>query len=99
MGQYGQKGLYSGYNKNNKEREENDYYASPSKEITHLLNNLHWDLNNKTILEPCCGQGHIIKGIQDYCTNCSIIGTDLVERELIKDISHDNLQLFYGRKI
>ena len=40
MGQYSKNGLYSGYKKNNKEREELDYYASPPAEVTNILNQL-----------------------------------------------------------
>ena len=37
MGQYSNKGLYNAYKKNNKEREENDYYATPTREVENIL--------------------------------------------------------------
>ena len=37
MGQYSKKGLYAGYDKNNKEREALDYYATPPEEVTNIL--------------------------------------------------------------
>lgn len=67
MGQYTNKGLYNGYKKNNSEREELDYYATPSCEVLNILEILKLDFDNKTILEPCCGEGHMIKGILEYC--------------------------------
>ena len=36
MGQYSKKGLYSGYKKNNKEREALDYYSTPTKEVENI---------------------------------------------------------------
>lgn len=43
MGQYTNKGLYNGYKKNSKEREELDYYATPPVEVTNILNQLQYD--------------------------------------------------------
>lgn len=40
MGQYSTKGLYNGYKKNNAEREELDYYSTPTVEVTNILNTL-----------------------------------------------------------
>ena len=36
MGQYSNKGLYNSYKKNNKERDELDYYATPSVEVYNI---------------------------------------------------------------
>lgn len=66
MGLYNKKGLYNGYKKANKEREANDYYATPPVEVTNILNILRIDFNGKEILEPCYGGGHMAKGILDY---------------------------------
>jgi hypothetical protein len=37
MGQYSKKGLYTGYDKNHKEREALDYYATPPKEVKNNI--------------------------------------------------------------
>ena len=91
MGLYSKKGLYSGYKKNNKEREALDYYATPSQEVKNILEVLNLDLSSAKILEPCCGGGHMVKGILDYITEqykndkieYNIIATDVKERESI----------------
>lgn len=81
MGLYSTKGLYKGYDKNHKERDKTDYYATPPKEVLNILNTLNLDFSNSMILEPCCGGGHMILGIEEYLNNkqysAEIIGTDL----------------------
>ena len=37
MGKYSKKGTYAGYDKNNKERQAEDYYATPPEEVTNIL--------------------------------------------------------------
>ena len=86
MGQYTKNGLLNGYKKNNKEREELDYYATPATEVLNILETLGYDFTDKTILEPCCGGGHMIAGIQKYIDNheqtpAKLIGTDFKDRE------------------
>jgi len=68
MGQYDKKGGYAGYKKNNKEREAFDYYATPTKEVENILNleQIQFFNNNITILEPCCGGGHMVQGIINH---------------------------------
>lgn len=66
MGLYNKQGLYSGYKKNNKERESLDYYATPPQEVANILEVLNIDFTNAMILEPCYGGGHMVKGILDY---------------------------------
>lgn len=78
--QYNRKGMYSGYNKNNKEREALDYYSTPTEEVTHILNKLKIDLNNQVILEPHCGGGHMVQGILNYCPSAKIYATDVMQR-------------------
>lgn len=97
MGQYSNKGLYNSYKKNNKEREELDYYSSPTGEVENILKVLDIDLSGKTILEPCIGGGHMAKGIMNYIQEkdqkvFKLIGTD------IKDRGFDNIvwNLNYG---
>ena len=69
MGQYTNKGLYNAYKKNNKEREEKDYYATPTDEVLNILNTLKYDFTGTTILEPCVGGGHMAFGINEYIEN------------------------------
>lgn len=85
MGQYTNKGLYNGYKKNHSEREKNDWYSTPPTEVTNILNQLQYDFTGKSILEPCCGGGHMIAGIQKYLDEKSqkpskLIGTDFKDR-------------------
>lgn len=57
MGQYSKKGLYAGYDKNHKEREALDYYATPPAEVENILWQLKYDRNeNWDILEPCAAE-------------------------------------------
>ena len=93
MGQYTNNGLLNGYKKNNKEREELDYYATPTTEVKNILDTLGYDFTDKSILEPCCGGGHMIAGIQQYITNNlqtpkSLQGTDYMDREFRSSIWH-----------
>lgn len=82
---YDNKGGYSGYSKNNKDREENDYYATPPEEVLNILERLGFsgeELGN--ILEPSCGAGHMIMPINEYLlkqdTKGVVVGTDIVDR-------------------
>lgn len=86
MGQYSNKGLYNSYKKNNKERDELDYYATPSVEVYNILDTLKYDFSNKLILEPCCGGGHMIAGIQQYLNQnnqmpSKLLATDYKDRD------------------
>lgn len=86
MGQYTSNGLLNGYKKNNKEREELDYYATPTAEVTNILETLGYDFSGQTILEPCVGGGHMVAGIQKYLdahqqTAAALKGTDFKDRE------------------
>lgn len=67
MGLYNKQGLYVGYDKNNKQRDSLDYYATPTEEVINILKEMNLNLNNQIILEPCCGGGHMVQGISDYC--------------------------------
>ena len=85
MGQYNNKGLLNGYNKNNKERAKLDYYATPVVEVENILKTLKYDFSDKTILEPCIGGGHMASGIQNYLEENeqspkALIGTDFKDR-------------------
>ena len=40
MGQYSKKGMYSGYDKNHKERDKKDYYSTPVEEVFNILDKI-----------------------------------------------------------
>ncbi len=98
MRQYNSRGRYAGYDKNNKEREALDYYATPPKEVTNILNVLKLDLENKTILDPGCGGGHLIEGVLNYTNNIKIIGTDIKERTNPFNSKHNDVIYKYGKE-
>ena len=50
MGQYTTKGLYNAYDKNHKERDKLDYYATPTVEVKNILNELNIDFSNCVVL-------------------------------------------------
>ena len=85
MGQYNNKGLLNGYKKNNKERAELDYYATPTAEVINILETLGYDFTEQVILEPCVGGGHMVAGIQNYLDNhnqtaAALKGSDFLDR-------------------
>ena len=85
MGQYTNKGLYNGYKKNQKERAELDYYATPTAEVINILETLGYDFTERVILEPCVGGGHMVAGIQNYLDNhnqtaAALKGSDFLDR-------------------
>lgn len=97
MGLYSNKGLYSGYKKNNKERQAEDYYSTPTEEVENILSTLKYDFTDKTILEPCVGGGHMAAGIMNYLqdnnqTPKKLIGTDIKNRGFISS----SWELSYG---
>lgn len=94
---YNNKGLYCGYDKNHKEREALDYYASPTCEVENILNIMQLDLNNKKILEPCCGGNHMVQGILDYLkdTECKILARDIKNRG--NEIDDKRIEYEYGQ--
>lgn len=82
---YNKVGLYNGYDKNNKERAALDYYATNPKEVSNILRKMEIDLNDKIILEPCAGGGHMVEGILEYCEEKNmrpklLIKTDIQDR-------------------
>ena len=101
MGQYSKKGLYTGYDKNHKEREALDYYATPPKEVTNILEVLNLDLTGADVLEPCCGGGHMVEGIYQYNRKANILATDIMQRTnyfLTRDAVGDTIMYHYGTK-
>lgn len=61
----------------NYERVENDFYATDPQSVMDLLQLENF--NGDTILEPCCGQGHISKVLESN-TNCKVWSQDLINR-------------------
>ena len=85
MGQYTNKGLYNAYKKNNKEREANDFYATPTVEVENILCELGYDFSGASILEPCVGGGHMAEGILSYLKSTNsrrnkLFATDIKDR-------------------
>lgn len=98
MGLYTKNALYNSYDRKNKEREANDYYSTPTEEVTNILETLSIDFSNKTILEPCVGGGHMAEGINEYIaahnfSNVTLLGSDIQDRGY-KD---EKWQLKYGK--
>lgn len=98
MGQYTKNATYNGYKRNHKEREKLDFYATPIEEVINILETLNLDFTNKTILEPCCGMGHMLSGIIQYITskgfkNVTIIAMDFLKREMIELPDNDEITL------
>ena len=64
----------------NRERVENDFYATPPESTHTLFDNYDFPLN-ANYLEPCCGQGHISKVIEQrtHNQNTTIQNYDLVD--------------------
>ena len=87
MGIYSKKGLYSAYDKNHKEREKDDYYATPPAEVFNILDTMGILCGkDSVILEPCCGGGHMITGIQQYLNQnnqipSKLLATDYKDRD------------------
>lgn len=81
MNKLDKSGGYCGYNKNNAEREPYDYYATPPEEVTNVIQAIKpWDLENTkdlVILEPCCGGGHMMKGILESGFEGCLVGSDI----------------------
>lgn len=92
MGKYSKSALYTGYDKNNVERQKEDYYATPTEEVENILSIINLKFSdNDVILEPCCGGGHMLNGILPY-HNGKIIGTDIKDR----GYKNDKIELEYG---
>ena len=90
-------GQLAGGNSTSK-REENDFYATDPQTLKLFLHEFLKDnsLDDESILEPACGEGHISKTIKEILPNCEILSTDLIDRGYgqggIDFLTHD-----YGR--
>ena len=84
---YNKLGLYNSYDKNHKERDALDYYATPPEEVENILHVLDIDFYGKTILEPCVGGGHMLEGILNYCSYMAELnGSNIPEKFILTDI-------------
>ena len=84
---YNKLGLYNSYDKNHKERDALDYYATPSEEVENILHKLNIDFYGETILEPCVGGGHMLEGILNYCAYMADLnGSNIPEKFILTDI-------------
>jgi predicted RNA methylase len=97
---YNNKGLYNAYDKKNKERQAEDYYSTPTEEVTNILNILNLNFDGQTILEPSCGGGHMVNGIINYLnsqniTNYKIIATDIKDR--LYRTENPNIETIYNQ--
>lgn len=92
MGQYTNKGLYNAYDKNHKERDKLDYYATPTAEVENILDELNISFISQSVLEPCVGGGHMAEGVENYIykngyiEKVQLIGTDIRDRGYRNDI-------------
>ena len=87
-------GGYAAYDKNNKEREADDFYSTPTVEVVNILKTIKPDLKKKVILEPGCGDGSMIRGILEYEPDCHILGIDIKDRRVGEFSS--NVQFLFG---
>lgn len=95
MGLYSKNGMLNGYSKNHKERQAEDYYATPTIEVENILNTLNYDFSNKSILEPCVGGGHMMEGILHYAedmNNIEYFASDFKDR----GYNHENINFKYN---
>lgn len=61
-------------------RAENDFYATPKSSVVDLLEREDFCFDNKIILEPCVGMGHIADVLSQYFSNSIVKGMDIVDR-------------------
>lgn len=59
-------------------RVDNDFYATDPSSTRGLLDAVTFEGNR--FLEPCCGQGHIVKVIKEYYPNADITAIDIEDR-------------------
>lgn len=90
MGKYSKCGLYGAYDKNHKERQAEDYYATSTEEVLNILNILDLPIwNEDIILELSCGGGHMVDGILKYLDEHGLIDTSIYATD-IKDRGYTN---------
>lgn len=62
-----------GYDKNHKDRQKHDFYATPPEEVKNIL---QYEKLNGVILENSCGMGHIAETVKEIYPNNKVIATD-----------------------
>lgn len=90
MGNYSKSGTYAGYDKNGKQRNALDYYATPTEEALNILETARPDFNGKVVLDNSVGGGHLMQGILEYVDKYdmrpkALIGTDIQDRGFKSD--------------
>lgn len=79
----------AGGNPKNK-RVENDFYATNPKAVEMLLK--QYDIFGNKILEPCVGQGHIVKAVENFYRGWKTFTClDIVDRGFPNTIQQDFL--------
>lgn len=73
----------------NRERVEDDYYATPHDATRMLLDQVEFKGN---FLEPCVGGGHIAEIIKEYYPKENVSGFDIVDRGYPETQTADFLQ-------
>lgn len=72
-------------------REKNDYYATPPSCTKKLLEKEHFE---GSVLEPCCGEGHISKVLKE--NGLEVDSNDLINRgygETFKDFLKEDFEI------
>ena len=67
-----------------RERADNDYYATPfhaTEAILNALESVGETLSSDSILEPAAGEGHIVKVLKEHYPYNEIIANDIAWRE------------------
>lgn len=81
--------------KNINEREVNDFYATDPKHFEYCLNwyieRFNLDFSNLSVLEPCCGNGHISDVLKKYFSK--VVSYDLIKRQYPLDKVKDLFEL------
>lgn len=70
---------FNGGSSKNYKRQEEDFYATPPKDAKKFLDVYTKDFKLGRILEPSCGQGHLVEVLKEY-DNEGITYLDLVDR-------------------
>lgn len=72
--------LFTGGNRDNWDRVEDDYYATPPHDTRTFLKN--YDISKfKKILEPSCGEGHMSEVIKEFMDkDATLTSRDLINR-------------------
>ena len=63
-------------------RIESDFYATPKETIENFLDN-YPTISFQNVLEPCAGNGSIVKALRNYGRHLSITSNEIREEEII----------------